>query len=205
MYGNKSIFSGIVIISLVLLFSCKNEGKQQPVSQSEGTSISQAESSGSNSLSASDLRDASLNGNIELVRQAILQGVDVQDADELDRTAMMFAAYNGHTEIVQLLAKEGTEINKVNSEGRTSLMFAASGPFPETVEFLLENGASPNAKDNIEGWTPLMYAAAEGNTEVVELLLEYGADPNMEDTDGEKAIDFASNNGHTDVVTLLEN
>ncbi|WP_234572967.1 ankyrin repeat domain-containing protein [Rhodohalobacter sp. 614A] len=147
----QRFFYIISIISLIIFSSCEKDEGQKSTPQSEGTSISQAESSGSNSLSASDLRDASLNGNIELVRQAILQGVDVQVADELDRTAMMFAAYNGHAEIVQLLAKEGAGINKVNSEGRSSCMFAASGPFPETVEFLLENGADPNLKDTDSG------------------------------------------------------
>ena len=205
MINNRSLFFLIfAIVCLSILSTCERD-TPEPGSLNERSSSTQTETSPSNDLSASDLRGAALNGNIDLVREAIEQGVDIQETDELDRTALMFAAYNGHTEIVQLLAENGSEITRPNSEGRTPLMFASSGPFPETVEYLLKNGAEPNSKDSIEGWTPLMYAAAEGNREVVEILLEHGADPNLEDTDGETAIDFAANNGHSEVVTLLKN
>lgn len=189
----------------LLISACGgNESQKTDRPGQQSTSVESSTPS-ENELTPSDLIGAALNGDLATVETAIDQGVDIQKTDELGRTALMFAAYNGHTEIVQLLVNEGSDINKANSEGRTPLMFASSGPFPETVGFLLEEGADPNTKDNVEGWTPLMYAAAEGNREVVELLLEYGADPNLEDTDGETAIDFAANNGHPKVVTLLEN
>ena len=117
----------------------------------------------------------------------------------------MFASYNGHTEVIGFLIEEGAVIEKQNSEGRTPLMFASSGPFPETVELLLQNGASPDIKDSVEGWTALMYAAAEGNREVIEVLLDYDADVSLQDADGETALDFARNNGHSGAVSLLEN
>ncbi len=49
-----------------------------------------------------------------------------------------------------------------------------------------------------------MYAAAEGNHEVIELIFEHCANPKEKDSDGEKATDFAENNGHTQTVTLLD-
>lgn len=172
-YSSKGIFSGIVIFSFVFLFSCETE-RSESVSPSRELNSAQTETPQSPTLSASDLRVVALNGNIEIVQNAIEQGMDNQEPDELGRTALMFAAYNGHIDIVQLLAENDSEINQSNSEGRTPLMFASSGPFPKTVEFLLTKGAAPNAKDEVEGWTSLMYAAAEGNREVVEILLESG-------------------------------
>jgi ankyrin repeat protein len=56
----------------------------------------------------------------------------------------------------------------------------------------------------LEGFTALMTAAAEGQLEVVRLLLERGADPTLVDTDGDTALSFARQNGHTMVAQLLE-
>jgi ankyrin repeat protein len=185
---------------LFLLAACtSNDQSHQPQD-----TASQSENQNSPSYSAEDLRNAALEGNLESIRQIVDTGVDVEEVDQLGRTALMFASYNGHTKVVHFLIEQGADVQKQNSEGRTSLMFASSGPFPATVELLLENGSDPNAKDSVEGWTPLMYAAAEGNIEVVEVLLDYNADGSIQDTDGETAADFARNNGHADVVALLE-
>lgn len=150
------------------------------------------------------LRDAALNGQINRVREAVNQGTDLHEADALGRTALMFAAYNGHTNVVRFLIEEGADAEAVNDEGRTALMFAASGPFPETVELLLEKGVSPDRTDAVEGWSALMFAAAEGNSKVVRKLLDYGADVSLQDADGETAADFARNNGHMELVQLLD-
>lgn len=161
--------------------------------------------SGMSGMTAEDLRDAAYNGRLAQVKEAVEQGVDVQGADQLGRTALMFASYNGHTDIVRYLLDQGADVHSRNQEDRTPLMFAASGPFPDTVELLLEEGAETDIKDNVEGWSALMFAASEGNLEVVQILLEYGADVSLRDNDEETAIDFAQNSGHTEIVTLLEN
>ena len=83
-------------------------------------------------------------------------------------------------------------------------MFAASGPFPETVKILLEKDAEPNIQDKVEHFTAFMFAAAEGQLENIKILLEYGANPNLKDVDGEDALMFAQNNGHTPVVEFLK-
>ncbi|MBN2634101.1 MAG: ankyrin repeat domain-containing protein, partial [Bacteroidales bacterium] len=69
---------------------------------------------------------------------------------------------------------------------------------------LLEKKAEPNSVDREEHFTALMFAASEGQTGIVKLLLENGADPFRKDADGDDALTFARNNGHTEVVTLLE-
>jgi len=185
---------------LFLLAGCSSdENSEQPQN-----TTSQPDAQNSTAYSSEDLRNASLQGDLESIRQIVEAGIDIEEGDQLGRTALMFASFNGHTEVVQFLIEQGAEVQKQNSEGRTPLMFASSGPFPETVELLLENGADPNVKDSIEGWSALMYAAAEGNIEVIEVLLDYNADVSLQDVDGETATDFARNNGHSDVVSILE-
>ncbi len=197
MYYRKKLgfFSLIIFLLFTACADNKSQVKQQEPTFSQETIPSR---------SPNEFRDASLNGRMEIVQEAIEQGIDVQIPDAYGRTALMLAAYNGYTNIVQYLIEQGAEVNNQNTEGRTALMFAATGPFPETVKLLLEENANVNSTDSVEGWTALMFAAAEGNKEVVEILLEYEADFSIEDDDGETAIDFAENNGHTVVVNLLK-
>ena len=150
------------------------------------------------------LQDA-LNGKLESVRQAIEAGVDVNLADEEQRTALLFASFNGHTSVVKLLLDNGALSSQRDGLGRTALMWAATGDNAEAVELLLEAGAEVNAVDTSEGFTALMHAAAEGQADVVKVLLKYKADPTMRDGDGDSAQDFATRNRHVDVVRLLAN
>jgi len=195
----KITLSLFIIVFSFAMLSCESDEENHE----SNTGI--ADQSAIEEWTAADLRSAALNGELKTVNESIEQGISVDNADELGRTALMFAAFNGHNEVIELLIANGASVNRENDEGRTPLMFAASGPFPETVLLLIENEADVNRSDSVEEWTPLMYAAAEGNNEVVALLLEHGADPNAMDTDGETATDFAQNNGHTQTVALLRN
>ena len=189
----------LAIYLFILTFTLSCGGEESQTEQHQ-TPVQQ-----STELTADNLRSAALNGELQSVRKAIEQGIEVDEGDELDRTALMLASYNGHTEVVWELFSAGADVNKANEEGRTPIMFAASGPFSETVQLLTENGAELNQQDSVEGWTALMYAAAEGNTDVIEILLAHDSDPSLEDDDGETAVDFAENNGHTETATLLRN
>lgn len=150
------------------------------------------------------LQEASLNGDLATVSNIIAAGVNVNAIDQEGRTALMYASFNGHTEIVRKLIDHGAIVSIRDEGARTALLYASTGPFPETVKLLLENNADPNIVDADEHFTPIMHAAAEGQLEVVKILLEYGADPSLKDVDGETASMFAAQNGHTEVVTMLE-
>ncbi len=147
--------------------------------------------------------DAAFLGNVATVQKALGAGVDVNSVDEERRTPLMLAAFNGHTPVVELLLKAGALPNERDAAGRTPLMFAATGDNAATVAVLLDAGAEVNAVDAEEKFTALMHAAAEGQAKVVEVLLERKADPDLRDVDGDTAKDFATQNGHAEVVRLL--
>jgi ankyrin repeat protein len=151
------------------------------------------------------LFEAAYDGNLADVERLVAGGVAVDAVDPENRTPMMFAAFNGHRQVVSFLLTGGAAVDFKDGNGRTALMYAASGPFVETVEVLLDAGAEIDIQGTLEGFTALMTAAAEGQTEVVRLLLERGADPTLKDVDGDTALSFARQNGHTAVVERLEN
>lgn len=193
--------SRFLLAALFLLSSCggeesRPEADRQESDPSPNTGVERT---------FQDLGNAALDGRLDVVREAVGQGVDPDGTDQLGRTPLMFASYNGHTDIVRFLIREGADVLKQDDKGMTPLMFAASGPFPDTVELLLDRGAELNITDLGAGWTALMFAAAEGNREVVSILLDAGVDISIEDADGDSALDFARDNGHTEVENLLEN
>ena len=149
-------------------------------------------------------REAASQGLTQKVLELVKKGVDVNIPDQEGRTALMLAAFDGHTQIVRFLLDNKAYVDTRDGMGRTALMYAASGPNPETVQLLLERRADPNLVDQDEKFTALMFAAAEGQTRVVEILLKHGADASLLDADGETALDFAQNNGHTEVARLLK-
>lgn len=150
------------------------------------------------------LLQAALEGDTEIIRAMIEQGVSFNKVDADESTALMYAAYNGHSAIVELLLEKGMEVDRRNTKGQSALLFASTGPFPETVKLLLDHGANPNLTDYLEHFTPLMHAAAEGNLEVLKLLLAAGAKASMKDVDGDDARSFALQGGHTSVVAYLD-
>lgn len=148
--------------------------------------------------------EASLEGQLDVVKQQVASGISVHALDLEKRTALMWASFNGHTPVVAFLIAHGAKVDAKDENGRTALLYASSGPFVETVELLLKSGANVNCTGTLEGFTAIMTAAAEGQIEVVRLLLKHGANPNIVDKDGDTAESFARQKGHPDVEALLK-
>ena len=72
----------------------------------------------------------------------------------------------------------------------------------EELKRLLAAGADINTR-NIWGSTCLMRTAREGNLEVSKFLVDHNADVDMKSSSGRTALQLASDNGHTGVVSLL--
>lgn len=150
------------------------------------------------------LMEAAYLGEFDEVRRLVKNGASIDVTDAERRSPMMFASFNGHIAVVEYFLDAGAQIDNKDSNGRTALMYASSGDFSETVDLLVKRGAEVNVQGTLEGFTPLMTAAAEGLVEVVRVLLAAGANPDLVDKDGDTALSFARQNGHNEVVALLE-
>ena len=145
------------------------------------------------------LHEALREGNIEAVKQAIADGVDVNAKDDYGVTPMYRAAYIGHKEIANLLISKGADVNAKNDDGWTPLHQASAGGHKEVAELLIGKGADVNAKAD-DGRTPLHSAAYWGRKEVAALLIGKGADVNTK-------IEVGEYKGQTplDIATLPNN
>ncbi|WP_167618982.1 ankyrin repeat domain-containing protein [Maribellus sediminis] len=193
----------IILIFSIFILSCasKTRNESKTVQSNTEPSLSEYEIT---DFDTTLIFQASLEGNTQIVQNALDKGFDPNSVDVNKRTALMLAAYNGNTEIVKLLINKGASVNFTDEINRTALMYASTGPFVNTVLTLLEAGAEPNLIEKEENWTAAMMAAAEGQLDVLKILIAYGADLDMVDVDGESSLDFANSNGHTAVVEYIK-
>jgi ankyrin repeat protein len=153
-----------------------------------------------------NIRIAASKGHLAVVQRLVQErGVQVNEKNKVDQTALMLAAEGGHLEVVQWLVQEGgAQINERDKSGQTALMYAAEGGHLEVVQWLVqEGGALVNERDKF-GQTALMLAAEGGHLEVVQWLVqEGGALVNANDDNGWTVLMYAAEGGHLEVVQWL--
>ncbi|MGB6975863.1 MAG: ankyrin repeat domain-containing protein [Gammaproteobacteria bacterium] len=143
---------------------------------------------------------AAAGGHVELVKQLLAEGVNLEACDYNGDTPLHCAAMRGQDKVVKVLIEAGantTAWNKNNlaplniatlygqdkvektfiactpdRDGVTPLHRAAKYGYP--IEGFIEDGANPNAVDK-NGFTPLHYAVQNNQYEVVKKLIDAGA------------------------------
>ena len=155
---------------------------------------------------------ASRRGHLEVVKQLLFFGADVNKKDKRGRTAMVEAIEHAHEVVVDaLLQEKALRINQdLGSKGapdRTALMIAANLEHASIVTKLLSHPDIQINKQNTEGMTALIYAVRTMSLQTVESLLD-NKDINVSLVDrnrGWSALTFAALQGQEEVVGLLLN
>ena len=111
------------------------------------------------------IHDAATNGNIEVVKQHLAAGTDVDVKDEEGATPLHYAV---DREIAELLIANGANVNAKDGDGETPLDLTNT----EIADLLREHGGKHGV---ING------AAADGDIEAVKKFLAVGTDVNTKD------------------------
>lgn len=166
-----------------------------------GRTNTEKESQGLKVLSP-DLIKAIEEGRLDIVKDLIDKGTDVNGKTKDDYTALMRAAQEGHTEIVQLLLERGAHIEAKLKSGQNALITAVALGHARTVQALLDKGADVDSQFS-DGETALMVASKEGYDKVVQILLDYGANVNVPRQNGWTALMGAAYRGRAEIARLL--
>ena len=119
------------------------------------------------------IHEAAALGNIEVVKQFLDSGTDVNAKDETGGTPLDEAAGWGRKDIVELLIAKGADVNaKFDDDGSTPLHLAAWKGHFETAELLIAADADVNAKME-DGDTPLDLAKRK-HQKLADLLRKHG-------------------------------
>lgn len=104
-------------------------------------------------LMENTLAGAARTGDLEALKQHLVEGADVNER-YFEMPPLTWAAMMGQTDAAELLLQQGADINGTNEDGNTALHLAAFLGHAETAELLIKNGANVNAK-NHDGGTPI--------------------------------------------------
>lgn len=103
--------------------------------------------------------------------------------------------------MVNELLAAGADVNECDPGGISPLFVAGNA---RLAALLIAHGADVNAAPISTKITPLMGAAFDGDVVRTKLLLDHGADPSCRDSYGRTALFYARQEGHNDVIVLLE-
>ena len=119
-----------------------------------------------------DLLSAAKQENLELVKEAIAEGADV-NAKINNSTALHIISQSGNTEIAKVLIDNKADVNIKVKTGITPLMVASYYGNRDIVKLLLDNGANANIFAQ-NGDTPLSIAENKNHRDIVNLLKSEG-------------------------------
>jgi ankyrin repeat protein len=162
--------------------------------------------------SRTPLQLAAETGQLELVQILLTHGANPNAvaASHHGRTALQAAASSEtpSEETVQLLISVGAQINAPPAVigGITALQGAAIRGHINVALLLIEKGANINASPAFkDGRTAIEGAAEHGRLDMVQMLFTAGAIGDVTGGTGfENAIRLAKENGHSEVVKLLQ-
>ena len=117
--------------------------------------------------------EAAAAGDVEALKQALDQGIDVNVRDEAENTALHLATKHLHPDAMRLLIEHGADLNAQNDYLSTPLHLTEKNM--ETIRILLEAGADPNITDKDYDYP--YYFAFYGSMprEMAELYIKHGA------------------------------
>uniref|UniRef100_A0A162A192 Potassium channel n=1 Tax=Daucus carota subsp. sativus TaxID=79200 RepID=A0A162A192_DAUCS len=177
---------------------------------------------------------ATLRGDDQLLNQLLKRGLDPNESDNNNRTALHIAASKGNENCVLLLLDYGADPNSRDSEGNVPLWEAMLSNHEQVVKVLADNGAVISSGDtgyfaciaaeqnNLDllkeivhrggdvtrpksnGATALHVAVCEGNVDIVKFLLDQGCYADKADDHGWTPRNLAEQQGHEDIKLLFQ-
>ena len=154
----------LTTIAAVVLVGCGESQQSTPTPEVKAVeAVSEAATPEPTTVEAPDIsvHKAAALGDIEVVKQFLDSGTDVNAKDETGGSPLDEAAGWGRNDIVELLIAKGADVNaKFDDDGSTPLHLSAWRGHFETAELLIAAGSEVNAKME-DGDTPLDLAEKE--------------------------------------------
>jgi ankyrin repeat protein len=142
---------------------------------------------------------------IEITKEMIALGANVNQQDVHKRTPLHYASYSGNSVVVEQLLGAGADVDATDVDDLTPLHYAVAGKVPELIEILYRHGAN---MDNIKLLRFAVHSSqwyTDQNTEVIMLAAELMGIPlsNQAIGDGEPLLYWIINNHPENIVLTI--
>ena len=153
------------------------------------------------------LIDAAWANDVELARQLIAGGADVNAKDDTVQSAYLIATSEGYLDLLELTLANGADLTSLDSYNGTGLIRAAERGHADIVGRLLQAGIEVNHVNRPE-WTALDEAIVYGDgspsyVDTVRALVAGGADLGRVASDDRTPLENAQRQGQNAVVVTL--
>ena len=108
---------------------------------------------------------------VEVMKYLIKKGVNIDEVDDENQTAIFKACQFGYEKAVKLLIKKKANIRIRDANGMTALMAAAQSGYNEIVKILVEEARADWKRIDKDGKTALDHAREKEHEDVIEYLL----------------------------------
>lgn len=105
-------------------------------------------------------------GEIDIVRDLLDSGVNINLKNNDGNNALWFACFGNYLDIMELLINAGIDLDNQNDNGVTVLMYAASAGKTDALNLLLEAGANPHLR-NLDDFRAIEFSST---IEILNLL-----------------------------------
>ncbi len=153
----------------------------------------------------SPVADAAMRGDVDVVRQLLREGADVNGAQGDGMSALHWAAERGSAELTEMLLYAGATVDAVTRIGKyTPLHIASRNGQAQVVSAVLSAGADVGARTDPGGTTALHLAATAGDASVIGLLVEAGAEVDAREVEWQQTpLIFAAARNRIDAIRAL--
>lgn len=144
-----------------------------------------------NKIGMTLLSHACMKENARLVKLLLENGVDVNQLNDDQTTALYWSIRQGGLLNCTNLISHGADVNRANDDGCTPLMQASMYGVHSVLLCLIQNQANLNAKDK-NGKTAMMYAAERNNCVAIDEICKAGGNIEIRDNSGMTALCYAA-------------
>jgi len=139
---------------------------------------------------------------IEIAKEIIKKGVDVNAPDDFGRYPIYNTCLNGNLPLFEVLLEQGANPFIDTPQNDTLLFASAINGHNNLMDVLLGKGLDPNQVNRYQE-NPLHYACLNGHLKIVETLLSRDVDCNRRSVYGLTPLMMACDNSHIHLIPIL--
>ena len=152
----------------------------------------------------SPLQFAAFNGTVSMISLLLINGANVNQANNDGRSSLHWAASSGHEAAVAILLDNGADVNLANNDGQKPIDVAKNQKIKDIlIAHTTKNQPAGQTSSKQVDEAQWFQAAKEGNLAVIQQGINDKIDVNCQDSESRTALWWATAMRHLQLVEYL--